>query len=106
MVVAMVTSAELSRTYLVECYEPGLERAEVESATDRAHAASAELRSEAQKVEYVGAILMPDDEVVFHVFIADCAATVREASRRASVVYERIVESVPVGQLQLRRKRR
>jgi hypothetical protein len=100
----MTSSAGRSRTYLVECYKPELERAEVESATDRALAASAELRCEARKVEYVGAILVPEDEVVFHVFTADCADTVREASMRAFVQYERVVESVPVGQLQLRRK--
>lgn len=30
-------------------------------------------------VEYVGAILVPEDEAVFHVFAADSSATVREA---------------------------
>jgi hypothetical protein len=99
----MTESARLSRTYLLECYESGLERAEVESATDRALAASAELREEGRKVEYVGAILVPEDEVVFHVFAAESAAAVREASVRASVEYERVVESIAVGQLELRR---
>jgi hypothetical protein len=100
----MTASASLSRTYLLECYKPGLESADVESATDRALAASAELREEGRKVEYVGAILVPEDEVVFHVFAAESAAAVREASARASVEYERVVESVAVGQLELRRK--
>jgi hypothetical protein len=101
-VVAMTASATLSRTYLVECYQPGIERAEVELATDRALAASAELRDEGRKVEYVGAILVPGDEVVFHIFAAESAATVREASMRASVTYERVVESFPIGRIQLR----
>jgi hypothetical protein len=100
----MTASASLSRTYLVECYKPGLERMEVESATARALAVSAELREEGRKVDYVGAILVPGDEVVFHVFAAECAGAVREASVRASVEYERVVESVAVGQLELRRK--
>jgi hypothetical protein len=100
----MTASASRSRTYLLECYKPGLERADVESATNRALAASAELRVEGRKVEYVGAILVPEDEVVFHVFAAECAAAVREASIRASLEYERVVESVGVGQLELRRK--
>lgn len=100
----MTPSATLSRTYLVECYAPGIERAEVESAADRALAASAELREEGRKVEYVGAILVPGDEVVFHIFASECAGTVREASARASVEHERVVESVAVGQFQLRRK--
>ena len=100
----MIASASLSRTYLLECYKPGLERAEVESATDRALAASAELREEGRKVEYVGAILVPEDEVVFHVFAAESAAAVREVGVRASVEHERVVESVAIGQLELRRK--
>jgi hypothetical protein len=100
----MTASASLSRTYLLECYKPGLERTDAEFATDRALAASAELREEGRKIEYVGAILVPEDEVVFHVFAAESAAAVREASVRASVEYERIVESVAVGQLELRRK--
>jgi hypothetical protein len=103
-VVAMTASASLSRTYLLECYKPGLERTDVESATNRALAASAELRVEGRKVEYVGAILVPEDEVVFHVFAAESAAAVCEASVRASLKYERVVESVAVGQLELRRK--
>jgi hypothetical protein len=100
----MTASASLSRTYLVECYAPGIERVEAESASDRAFTASAELREEGRKVEYVGGILVPGDEVVFHVFAAECAAAVREASVRAFFEYERVVESVAVGQLQLRRK--
>jgi hypothetical protein len=98
----MTASASLSRTYLVECYKPGLERADVEFAADRARAASAKLREEGRKVQYVGAILVPGDEVVFHVFASECERTVREASVRASVVYERVVESIAIGQLQLR----
>jgi hypothetical protein len=98
----MSAAASPNRTYLVECYEPGIASAQVESASDRALAASAELRDEGRKVEYVGAILVPADEVVFHVFAAECAATVCAASTRASVAYERIVESVTVGRLRLR----
>ena len=100
----MTGPASLSRPYLLECYKPGLERAEVESATDRALAAAAKLREEGRKVEYVGAILVPEDEVVFHVFAAESPDAVHEASVRASVEYERVVESVAVGQLELERK--
>jgi hypothetical protein len=96
--------ASLSRTYLLECYKPGLERAEVESATDRAFAATAKLRDEGRRVEYLGAILVPEDEVVFHVFASESEAVVREAGARSSVQYERVVESIAVGQLELIRK--
>jgi hypothetical protein len=99
-----VAPTETTRTYLVECYSPGVARQDVESAAARALAASTELRHEGCPVEYVGAILVPGDEVVFHVFASDCAGAVRAASARASVEYERVVESFAVGQLQLRRE--
>jgi hypothetical protein len=97
----MMESGRLGRTFLVECYKSGLDQAEVESAAERVATASAELRAEGHGVEYVGAILVPGDEAVFHVFAAECADTVREASLRASVQHERVVESVTVGRLQL-----
>lgn len=101
----VTASARRNRTYLVECYEPGLDRAAVEVAADRALAASAELREQGHTVEYLGAMLVPGDEVVFHVFVSECERTVREANVRASVAYERVVESIAVGQLELRSNR-
>ena len=91
-------------TYLVECYSPGVVREDVESAAERALDASAALRSEGSCVEYVGALLVPADEVVFHVFSSTSVAAVREASSRAAVAFARVVESVPVGSLRLRRE--
>jgi hypothetical protein len=93
----MNASAGLSRTYLVECYVPGIKPAEVECEVARVRAVSAELRKEGRQVEYVGAILVPGDEVVFHLFASECEGTVRDASVRASVPYERVVESIAVG---------
>jgi hypothetical protein len=92
-----------TQTYLVECYSPGIGREDVESAAERALDASAALRSEGCSVEYVGALLVPADEVVFHVFASTSVGAVREASSRAAVPFERVVESVAVGSLQLRR---
>jgi hypothetical protein len=94
-----------TRTYLVECYSPGIARDDVESAGSRATEASAALRGEGCRVDYVGALLVPADEVVFHVFASGCAGAVREASLRAAVEFERVVESVAVGSLQLRREK-
>jgi hypothetical protein len=90
-------------TYLVECYSPGILREEVESAAVRALGASAQLRGEGLTVEYVGALLVPADEVVFHVFASTSAGAVREASSRAAVRFDRVVESVALGALQMRR---
>jgi hypothetical protein len=93
-----VTASVLPRQwFLVECYAPGIERTAVQSAGLRARAASAELREEGHAVEYLGALLVPEDEVVFHIFSSGSACTVHEASVRACVAHERVVESIAVG---------
>jgi hypothetical protein len=91
-------------TYLVECYSPGIGRQEVEVAGARAHRAVASLQHEGLAVEYVGALLVPVDEVVFHVFSSATAEAVQQASVRAEVAFERVVESVAVGSLRLSRE--
>jgi hypothetical protein len=93
----------VTQTYLVECYSPGIAREEVESAAARALDASEAMRGEGRCVEYVGALLVPADEVVFHVFASTSPGAVREASSRAAVRFDRVVESVAVGSLHLRR---
>lgn len=87
-------TARSKQTYLVECFVPGSDRAAVEAAGQRMREAIADLRAEGCEVEYLRAILVPGDEVVFHVFAAPDASAVREASRRADVDFERVVESV------------
>jgi hypothetical protein len=84
-------------TYLVECYSPAIARADVESAALRALDVSAAMRGEGRSVEYAGAFLVPADEVVFHVFASTSAGDVREATARAAVRFDRVVESVVLG---------
>jgi hypothetical protein len=86
-----------TRTYVVECYSPAIDRGAVESTGQRAIAAAAELREEGRGVEYRGALLVPGDEVVFHLFTAGSLSAVREASLRAGVDFERVLESIPIG---------
>jgi hypothetical protein len=86
-----------TRTYLVECYSPGITHADVESSARRAAAAASKLSHEGRAVEYDGAILVPEDETVFHLFSSGSAEVVREASTRAAVRFERVVESVAVN---------
>jgi hypothetical protein len=87
-------TASGTRTYLVECYAPGIEQRAVEAAAGRARAAAAELRSEGRHVAYVNSMLVCEDEVVFHLFAADGPAAVHDASVRAGVAFERVVETV------------
>ena len=82
---------------MVECYSPAIDLRDVERCGHRATAAAAELRQRGRPVDYVGALLVPGDEVVFHLFSARSPRTVREASVLAGVRFERVVESIPVG---------
>jgi hypothetical protein len=86
-----------AQTYAVECFSPAIDRDSVLLSGDRVTTAAAELRERGRRVEYVGALLFPQDEVVFHLFRADGPDPVREASVEAGMDFERVVESVPVG---------
>ncbi|MEA2674356.1 MAG: hypothetical protein QOI92_1548 [Chloroflexota bacterium] len=85
------------RTYLVECYAPGIDAATVELEAARARDAVAKLTEAGGAVQYAGAMFMAGDEVVFHAFRAGGPEIVRRASELASLPFERIVESVAVG---------
>ena len=69
--------------FLVEVYTP-------------AAAALAEIRelsSVAKPARYVRSIVVPGDETCFHLFEAASAEVVLEASRRAGITPQRIVEA-------------
>ena len=84
------------RSYLVECFSPGVLQDEVESAAMRADEACRELSDRGGSIEYGGALLLPGDEVVLHLFTSDSEDVVRDASERAALSYERILETVAV----------
>ena len=88
--------ADGARTFLVECYLPGVTEAQVAAADGRARAAAAALQQAGRAVEYLGATLLTDDETVFHAFRASDAGVVGEASRAAGLDFARIVESVAI----------
>lgn len=82
------------RAYLVECFSPGVTRADVEAAARQASRAAARLSATGRPVVYVSSLLMATDEVVLHMFRAPDPEIVREASRRARLDFARVVESV------------
>ncbi|MEY2567751.1 MAG: hypothetical protein QOE35_2280 [Actinomycetota bacterium] len=93
----MVESVRLGgRSYLVECYSPGVQRDDVESAATRAGMACRELSDRGTAIEYSGALLLPTDEVVMHLFTSASEDAVRDASERADLPFERILETVAV----------
>ena len=84
------------RTFLVECYLPGVDEAAVSAAAASARHAAETLTERGDPIAYLGATLVPADEVVFHAFTASDAATVEAASLVAGLAFERVVESTGV----------
>jgi hypothetical protein len=92
----MVRSAQRTRGFLVECFLPGVSRSDVEATATRARAVTRDLRADGRAIEYLGAILLPTDEVVLHLFRSDSRSVVRDASERAEVAFERVTDAVTV----------
>lgn len=82
------------KTYLVELYMPSAGPDRLAATADEARRAAEELSREGTPVEYVRSIFIPEDETCFHVFEGPSAQAVGEASRRAALDYDRIVEAV------------
>jgi hypothetical protein len=81
-------------TFMAECFWPDMSEAKVQAAGTRAgHAARAASR-DGDAVRYLGAILIPADEVAFCLFEASSAQLVREISERAQIPFERILATV------------
>jgi hypothetical protein len=88
--------AQFGRTFLVECYVPGIAEGDVAAAGERARRVADELRAGGRDVAYLGALFVAADEAVFHQFRAVNASVVVEASRMAGLPFERVVESIGV----------
>jgi hypothetical protein len=88
--------ADEPRTYLVECFWPGIDERKHVSAADRAQAAALQLCQEGRDIEFLGSILVPADETVF-CFLRGLEADVRSASERAGLPFERVLEAVRIA---------
>lgn len=86
-----------AHTYLVESFEGSPDEGSLAGARDRLRSACAELRASGRAVEYLGALVVPQDELVLHLFRSSEADGVRDACRQAAISVERIVESMAVG---------
>jgi hypothetical protein len=80
--------------YLVEVFQPLLSDGDVASISARARRAAEELTREGIPVGYLRSIFVPGDESCFHLFEGPSLAAVTEASRRAQLDPERIVEAL------------
>jgi hypothetical protein len=79
-------------SYMVELYQPTARRTTVAAAAERARRAAEQLTREGTPVRYLRWLLIPEDETCFHLFEGGSAEAVGQASRRAELDYERIVE--------------
>jgi hypothetical protein len=82
--------------FVAECYAPASSADASAAGSVRVSAACAELRAAGAEVVYLGALVVPDDELAFHVFVAPDVGDVQQASRRAGLRVERVVQSVAV----------
>ena len=57
-------------TFLVERYWPGIDLAPLRAVMPRLEAAARAMTAEGRRIEHVGSILMPVDEVVFSLIAA------------------------------------
>jgi hypothetical protein len=84
------------RSYLAECFWPGVGRADLDELDGRATRSLAAHATGAEQVRYRGSMLMPRDEVVFCFFEGTSVAAVEAAARSAGIPFARIVESTGV----------
>jgi hypothetical protein len=92
----MVPPTLSGRGYLVECFTPGVDRAEVQDVAARVSRAALELRGQGRAIHYDGALLLRADEVVLHRFRSESPALVRETADRAAMAYERVLDVVTI----------
>ena len=78
-----------SHTYLVECFWPGVREANLREAIERT--------AQDPAAQCLDAILIPADEIVLCLFEGTSEQVVRDASRRAGLPSERVVECVQLA---------
>jgi Protein of unknown function (DUF4242) len=84
--------------YLVEAYLPRVRESELAQQAGRARAAADELTREGTaSVRYLRAIFLPSEETCFHLYEATSVDEVCEASTRAGITCERLVDVVDVA---------
>jgi hypothetical protein len=78
---------------MVERYLPGITTGELDEASARLAAASAELTANGAEVRYLGSTFVPEEEPRFCRFESADADDVRRACERAGVSFARILET-------------
>lgn len=90
-----MSDSDSTRSYLVECYWPGVNAERLAAIAKRVRATASALRRQGGNVIFLGSILVPADESVFCLFDG-VEADVRAASEQAGVPFERVLESLRI----------
>ncbi len=92
----MTANTRTLRTYLVECFVPGIEESSLEAVGRAAEAAASAMTAAGHAIAFGGVTFVPEDEVVFLHFSAATADDVRVATTGLPIAAARIVESIAV----------
>jgi hypothetical protein len=82
------------RTFLVERYWPGIDLAQLRDALPRLESAAKAMTAAGDRVEHVGSILMPADQVVFSLIAAADESLVRQLNSQLELPADRIAEAI------------
>jgi hypothetical protein len=77
------------RSFLVEAYLGRLVGSEIDEVTRRAHALEA-----GGSIRYWGSLVLPEDEICFHIFEAPSEGVLLDATVRAELDHDRVVETI------------
>ena len=83
--------------YVAECFWPGVTKAELVRLDARVVATTGQTSGGSGRVHYLGALLLPTDEVVFCFFDGPSAQAVEIVARRAKIPFDRILRSLSLG---------
>jgi hypothetical protein len=83
-------------SYLVDSYLPRSRSGDLSELIARLRAAAETLTAEGTAVRHVRSSFLPADELLLHLVEAESAEAAGEATRRAGIAPERIVEAVSV----------
>ena len=90
-----MSASDDRRSYLVECYWPGVSIEKLVDALRRVREAQARLSGRGGDVAFLGSILGPVDETVFCLFDGR-EADVRAVNEQAGLLFERVLESLRI----------
>jgi hypothetical protein len=82
-------------SYLIEGYLPRSRAAELTESVSRLRRATEALTAEGVRVRHVRSSFIPADELFLHVLEAESAEAAGDATTRAGLSPERIIEEVP-----------